>query len=298
MTIVATCCQLRSTKVDFQRDKLATVVGRIKLTILAAVDAWSQFITLSVHLSVQHDVLEAARRAGPSATADTCCMSRQLYSIEYRYTKIEQIKYTCSLFFFKSVLKLRESASQNQLEVHSHSNLLGLCALTTSHPALGDVSQLHHVSWYGRSIISRSCLQLPLHACSHSLTCTCTWVSADLRRRMSEIWTKFNFWTKVSFTVFYDAINQNGGRRSGQILEVVENGIGYKPIYMVGQKTGPPTHDHNSVNPNRLRNFFTRTFSGKFAVKRIAKIPPHLKCVATLPCNLSLMACFADINVS
>ena len=26
--------------------------------------------------------------------------------------------------------------------------------------------------------------------------------------------------------------------------------------------------------------------------------PPHLKYVATLPCNLSLMACFADINVS
>jgi len=26
--------------------------------------------------------------------------------------------------------------------------------------------------------------------------------------------------------------------------------------------------------------------------------PPDLKYVATLPCNLSLMACFADINVS
>jgi len=26
--------------------------------------------------------------------------------------------------------------------------------------------------------------------------------------------------------------------------------------------------------------------------------PPHLKYAATLPCNLSLMACFADINVS
>jgi len=26
--------------------------------------------------------------------------------------------------------------------------------------------------------------------------------------------------------------------------------------------------------------------------------PPHLKYVATLPCNLSLIACFADINVS
>ena len=26
--------------------------------------------------------------------------------------------------------------------------------------------------------------------------------------------------------------------------------------------------------------------------------PPHLKYVATLPCDLPLMACFADINVS
>ena len=26
--------------------------------------------------------------------------------------------------------------------------------------------------------------------------------------------------------------------------------------------------------------------------------PPQLKYVATLPCNLSLLACFADINVS
>ena len=26
--------------------------------------------------------------------------------------------------------------------------------------------------------------------------------------------------------------------------------------------------------------------------------PPHFKYVATLPCNLLLMACFADINVS
>jgi len=26
--------------------------------------------------------------------------------------------------------------------------------------------------------------------------------------------------------------------------------------------------------------------------------PPHLKYVATLPCNLSLTACFADVNVS
>ena len=30
-----------------------------------------QFITLSVHVDVQHDACAAARRAGPSATADT-----------------------------------------------------------------------------------------------------------------------------------------------------------------------------------------------------------------------------------
>jgi len=30
----------------------------------------------------------------------------------------------------------------------------------------------------------------------------------------------------------------------------------------------------------------------------ILTTPPHLRYVATLPCNLSLMACFADINVS
>jgi len=45
--------------VDAQSDKLATVVGR-------------QFITLSVHICVQHDGRNAARRAGLSATAESC----------------------------------------------------------------------------------------------------------------------------------------------------------------------------------------------------------------------------------
>ena len=30
-----------------------------------------QFVTLNVHFCLQHDAQEAARRAGPSATADT-----------------------------------------------------------------------------------------------------------------------------------------------------------------------------------------------------------------------------------
>jgi len=45
--------------VDAQCDKLATFVG-------------GQFITLSVHLREQHDGREAARRAGLSASAETC----------------------------------------------------------------------------------------------------------------------------------------------------------------------------------------------------------------------------------
>jgi len=65
------------TNVDAQCDKLATVVSRTKLTTLATVDAGPMslamhFITLSVRLCVQHVAREAARRAGPSATADTC----------------------------------------------------------------------------------------------------------------------------------------------------------------------------------------------------------------------------------
>ena len=34
---------------------------------------------------------------------------------------------------------------------------------------------------------------------------------------------------------------------------------------------------------NDLRIFFAERFLGKFAVKRILEIPPHLACVATLP---------------
>jgi len=47
---------------------------------------------------------------------------------------------------------------------------------------------------------------------------------------------------------------------------------------------------------NRFKNvFFTERFLGKFAVKRISKIPPHLAYVATLPCE-TLMPAKQDIN--
>jgi len=62
-------------------------------------------------------------------------------------------------------------------------------------------------------------------------------------------------------------------------------------MYRVGQKTGPKTHDHNSVNSKRiLEFFFTRRFLDKFAANWISKIPPHLAYVSTLPCETFLMS--------
>ena len=68
--------QLSSAEIDTQCDKLATVVGRTKLTIHLQRSAFDrrplidQFITMNDHLCVQHDARELARRAGRSATAD------------------------------------------------------------------------------------------------------------------------------------------------------------------------------------------------------------------------------------
>ena len=43
---------------------------------------------------------------------------------------------------------------------------------------------------------------------------------------------------------------------------------------------------------------FTDRLSNKPFLMWLLTTPPHLKYVATLPCNLTLMACLADINVS
>ena len=54
---------------------------------------------------------------------------------------------------------------------------------------------------------------------------------------------------------------------------------------------GPQTH--NSVKSEPI---FTGRFIGKFVVKWILKIPPHLACVATLPCE-TLLSAKQAINV-
>jgi len=43
-------------------------------------------------------------------------------------------------------------------------------------------------------------------------------------------------------------------------------------------------------NLNRFTHFFTGIFLGKFAVKCILKIPLHVACVATLPCETLVSA--------
>jgi len=50
-------------------------------------------------------------------------------------------------------------------------------------------------------------------------------------------------------------------------------------------------------NIHRLKNFTHRLSNNPFLIWLLTT-PPYLKYVATLPCNLSLMAYFADINVS
>ena len=50
------------------------------------------------------------------------------------------------------------------------------------------------------------------------------------------------------------------------------------------------------VTFHRFKKNFTRTFSNKPLLIWLLTTPPRLKYVATLPCNLSLMACFADRN--
>jgi len=54
----------------------------------------------------------------------------------------------------------------------------------------------------------------------------------------------------------------------------------------------------NLPNIRRFTKNFTHRLSNKPFLIWLLTTPPHPKFVATLPCNLSLMACFADINVS
>ena len=69
-------------------------------------------------------------------------------------------------------------------------------------------------------------------------------------------------------------------------------------------KDGDSARDNYIFACNFAKYFFTdlKKFTHKLRNKPfliwLLTTPPQLKYVATLPCNLSLMACFADVNVS
>jgi len=65
--------------------------------------------------------------------------------------------------------------------------------------------------------------------------------------------------------------------------------------YRVGQKRGHKLVTIILSILDRFKNFSTARFLGKFAFKRLSKIPPHLAYVATLPCE-TLMPAKQSIN--
>jgi len=78
--------------------------------------------------------------------------------------------------------------------------------------------------------------------------------------------------------------------RHSVVLEIAAHKIDIYQYTGLAKKAGPPTHDHNSVKSERIKKRkFTGRFLGKFAVKWILKIPPHLAYVATLPCETLML---------
>jgi len=61
-------------------------------------------------------------------------------------------------------------------------------------------------------------------------------------------------------------------------------------VYRVNQKRGHKLMTIILSNLNRFIIFFAGRFPGKFAVKWVLNIPPHVEYVATLPCETLMSA--------
>ena len=89
-SIVATCCQLSSTQVDTECDKLAAVVGRTKLTVLVScngrrsTDEFADFITPSVYSMMRVRRRIARVHLRPLTLADLCCHAFAYRIVSYR----------------------------------------------------------------------------------------------------------------------------------------------------------------------------------------------------------------------
>jgi len=92
----------------------------------------------------------------------------------------------------------------------------------------------------------------------------------------------------------YEALNAGGGgqnrRLSTNIRLYLENGKRWThSFYTVFQKkTRHQTLAHNFQMLTDFQNSFTGRLTGKFATNSYLNIPPHVKRVATLPCELSM----------
>jgi len=63
----------------------------------------------------------------------------------------------------------------------------------------------------------------------------------------------------------------------------------YQYIYTVSQKNVPLCHfAHLRQILTDFQNFFTGTYCGQLVIKWLLNIPPHLNCVATLPCETQI----------
>ena len=72
-------------------------------------------------------------------------------------------------------------------------------------------------------------------------------------------------------------------------FKILKNHQDYKPLLLflpVSQKkTGHPTLSHNFANVDRFYKFF-HCHSTVNVMKHSLNIPPHLKCIVTVPCEM------------
>jgi len=69
-------------------------------------------------------------------------------------------------------------------------------------------------------------------------------------------------------------------------MRQVQEHINY--VHCVSKKQDTKLLPITSPNVNRFQNSFTGRLTGKFATNPYLNIPPHLKRVATLPCEISM----------
>jgi len=123
-------------------------------------------------------------------------------------------------------------------------------------------------------------ITLNIHTCLQSLTKVLGSPRYGLRTTLETIWN--DLFEKPVFKTFVIPITQEIACFNCSLFtDKLEN------TYRVAQKTAHYTLVHIFADFN---NSFTDVISWKFAIKLLIKIPPHLRCAATLPCEMLMFA--------